>query len=340
MAEQPIVNPTGTVHGEEIQLQWITLYKKVLAALIPRFEKRFPREKNQKESVWRKAVKARAFDVARGFLPAGCTTYVAWHTNLRQAADHLKLMRHHPCKEIHEMAWLIDRVLNERYPSSFGHKRYEAQEAYLAKSVKEFAFFDEPQCVEGFQYSAASLNLEGLKRHQDLLATRPPKTELHQRFRQYGHIDFMFPLDFGSYRDLQRHRSCVQEMPLLTIKYGIMGWYLFQLPEDLQDEVCKIAEEQEKAILQLSVSKEERQYYVAMGYICPVKIACSLPSAVYIAELRSGTTVHPTVRNIAQEIGDTLEKLIPGIAMHHDKSDGVWDIKRGVQDIVEVGSDG
>ncbi len=75
-----------------------------------------------------------------------------------------------------------------------------------------------------------------------------------------------------------------------------------------------------------------------MGYICPVKIFTPLPSAVYIAELRSGSTVHPTVRKVAQQIGDTLEKLLPGIAMHHDKGEGVWDIKRGTQDIVRTDS--
>jgi thymidylate synthase ThyX len=341
MADQPVVNPANTPEGETIQRTWIQLYKDVLATLIPHFEKRFPHKEGQKKSVWKKAVKARAFDVARGFLPAGCCTYVAWHTNLRQAADHLKLLRHSPCKEIREVGGRIEEELLKRYPSSFGHNRYSDQEEYLAKSIARFAFSEGELCStdpeEGFCYDARRLNVAMmLDKHQDLLESRPPKTELHQRFRQYGQISFEFPLDFGSYRDIQRHRSCVQEMPLLSTKYGLHPWYIEQLPHGWGDLVQKVAASQAKLIDDLDLPPEEKQYYVAMGYTCPIKITCPLPSAVYIAELRSGSTVHPTLRVVAQKIGDTLQELIPDLAMHHDKSAGVCDIKRGEQDIVKI----
>lgn len=333
MANQAIVNPMGTAHGDDIQLEWITLYKRVLKVLLGVFEERFPRERDQKYNVWAKAVKARAFDVARGFLPAGCMTYVAWHTNLRQAADHLKVMRYHPCEEVMNIADMVENALKAKYPSSFGHKRYDEQEDYLAKSTHRFAFSE--SSIANVFLANNRLDFEGLEEHSDLLASRPQKTELHQRFRQYGDIQFSFLLDFGGYRDLQRHRSCVQEMPLLTIKHGIMPWYLEQLPESLLEEVMITIRVQETAINALDISPEEKQYYVAMGYVSPIKITCSLPSAVYIAELRSGTSVHPTVRNVAQHMGRTLSRILPDMALHVDHSEGVWDLKRGTQDIVE-----
>lgn len=333
-AERVIVNPLDSEEGEEIQLEWITLYKEVLETLIPHFEGRFPIEEGQKKGVWKKAVKARAFDVARGFLPAGCTTFVAWHTNLRQAHDHLSLLRHNPLYEVRKVADHIHEELIKRYPSSFGHKQYRITEAYLAKSVGRWAFSKHDENPEFDCFSA--LDLDGLEQHQDLLESRPPKTELHQRFRQFGHFRFHFPLDFGSYRDLQRHRSCVQEMPLLTTRWGIMPWYIEQLPLSFQTEVLDLAQALAKRINALDVSDEERQNYIAMGFSSPIRITCPLPSAVYIAELRSGTTVHPTVRKVAQQIGEAVKNAIPGIAMHHDMSEGVWDIKRGAQDIVQV----
>jgi len=334
-AGRPMVSPAPL--AGLIQQRWVDLYKEVLETLIPQFERRFPRKEEQKKSVWRKAVKARAFDVARGFLPAGCTTFVAWHTNLRQAHDHLQQMAYSPCAEIREVARDIREALLKRYPSSFGHKRYEATEDYLAKSVSQFAFTEGSAHLlpeSGFFYDAKQLDIGGLRLHQDLLESRPPKTELHQRMRQYGNIEFRFMLDFGSYRDLQRHRSCVQEMPLLTTKHGFLNWYLKQLDDVLVEKICGVAAEQEEAINNLDISDHERQYYIPMGYASPIRITCPLPSAVYIAELRSGTTVHPTVRKVAQQMGEALKKIVPGIAMHHDMSDGVWDIKRGTQDIV------
>ncbi len=88
--------------------------------------------------------------------------------------------------------------------------------------------------------------------------------------------------------------------------------------------------EQEKRIAKLKTSKEIKQYYVAMGYTVTVKITCSLPSAVYIAELRSGDTVHPTLRREAQRMGNAIKECVPNIAMHHDTSPGQWNIKRGL----------
>jgi len=332
-ADRDIVDPVGNADSSIILRTWISLYKDVLAELVPHFKERFPIEEGQKKSVWKKAVQARAFDVARGFLPAGCTTFVAWHTNLRQANDHLSQMRHNPLAEVREVAERIHEELLKRYPSSFGHKRYEATESYLAKSVGRWAFTERETNPE-FECDSA-FDTAGLNANQDLLKSRPPKTELHQRMRQFGQFAFRFPLDFGSYRDLQRHRSCVQEMPLLTTKWGILNWYLEQLPDTLVEKVCEVAAEQEEAINNLDVSDEERQNYIAMGYASPIQITCSLPSAIYIAELRSGTTVHPTVRKVAQQIGDTIKSTIPYCAMHHDTSEGVWDIKRGAQDIIQ-----
>jgi hypothetical protein len=304
-----------------------------LPKLIEHFETRFPHEEGQKRSVWKKAVQARAFDVARGFLPSGSTTFVAWHTNLRQAHDHLSLMRHNPCAEIRQVGDRVHEELLKRYPSSFGHKRYEATDAYLSKSAARFGFTDRDRNPE-FECDVA-LDLEGLTQHQDLLESRPPKTELHKNFRRYGQFQFRFPLDFGSYRDLQRHRSCVQEMPLLTTRHGFLPWYLEQLPGDLRALADTAGWKLSEEIDKLDCSPEEKQYYIAMGFACPIQITCSLPSAIYIAELRSGNTVHPTVRKVAQGMGEAVKVAVPGITMHHDMSEGVWDVKRGTQDITK-----
>lgn len=333
MAAREVVNPLGTEEGRRIQTGWMALYTYVLERLIPDLKARFPKKEDEKDSVWEKAIKARAFDIARGFLPAGTTTFVAWHTNLRQAHDHLSLLRHHPTYEVREIATEVHKQLLKRYPSSFGHKTYDATEAYLAESEAQFAYFDDYP-VTNFSYTNR-LNTSALSRFYKLLSTRPPKTELHHRMRRFGSIDFEFPLDFGSYRDLQRQRSAVQEMPLLTTKYGFYPWYLAQLPDDVRAQVVIQVNELEYLISKLDTDDVTKQYYTAIGYTVPVVMSCSLPSAVYIAELRSGQTVHPTLRIRAQEMGEAIKECVPGIAMHHDMTPDEWSIKRGTQDIVK-----
>lgn len=331
MSKQEVKNPLGTAEGKEIQDEWMRFYVHALETLQPSLKERFPLKEGENDKMYEKAIKARAFDIARGFLPAGATTFASWHTNLRQAYDHVKEMRNHPLEEVRETAQEILKSLQAKYSSSFLHKEYPVEEEYIKKSMSEFAYFDDPS-IKNFSYEVR-LDLDGLKKHRKLLAERPPKSELHQRFREYGDIVFTFPLDFGSYRDLQRQRSAVQEMPLLTTSHGFYPWYLEQLPEALKKEALAVLKGQEKRIAKLDAPKEVKQYYTAMGYTVSVRMSCTLPSAVYIAELRASDTVHPTLRLEAQRMGDAIKAAVPGIAIHHDTTPGTWNIKRGAQDI-------
>lgn len=340
-SQQGCVDPLAALGGDrdtlgaDIQSRWLGLYKRVLAGLVAHLSERFPKKPDEKEGVWQKSIKARAFDVARGWLPAGGRTYVAWHTDLRQAHDHIKLLRNNPIGEIQAVGEAIHASLKANYPASFGHNIYPDHEAYLAQSVMEYTYTD--RAAAPFS-GKPFLDYSGILDNRRQLSARPPKTELHQRLRGLGTILFTFPLDFGSYRDLQRQRSAVIEMPLLTTKHGFHNWYLEQLPADLLSEIWPEMGLLEGTIRDLPCSDLTRQYYIPMGYVCQIKMSCPLPSAVYIAELRSGQTVHPTLRVVAQQMGEWLRKNIPNLAMHHDMTDDTWSTKRGTQDIVQKSS--
>lgn len=337
MDGQDLINPAegeaNQLKGKEILERWMKLYRQIIDGLVPVLKSQHPIEADQKETVYDKAIKARAFDIARGFLPAGVTTYASWHTNLRQAYDHLHEMLHHPLKEMRDTAKRTLDSLKEKYPSSFSHKEYPATEEYLAKTVSEFAYFDLDTIPDfGIKHN---LDLDSLKKYQDTLSTRPPKTELPSKFEKHGQIRFQFPLDFGSFRDLQRHRSGICEMPTLSTKHGFHNWYLAELTPEL-----RALAEAEIAALTIEIENLDcdiytKQYYTAIGFNIACEFTGGLPSIIYIAELRSSQTVHPTLRVIAQKMGEFLRETIPGIALHHDLSADQWNIKRGSQDIVK-----
>ena len=333
MASQAFLNPERTDLGREIQDAWRDFYSKVLVELVPSLKERFPIKEGEKPETYEKAIKAKAFDIARGFLPAGAATLVSWHTNLRQASDHLAGMRNHPLLEVRQIAQDVLQSLQGKYAASFLHKEYPKTEEYLQRSEEAFAYFDPPYFDQDFSY-VNRLDVLGLRNVWALLTERPPKTELHHRLRRYGSIEFRFRLDFGSYRDLQRQRSCIQEMPLLTTQYGFYPWYLEQLPPHLREEAAAFVTRQEQRIEKLYCSPLAEQYYIGMGYTIPVEMVCSLPSAVYIAELRTSDTVHPTLRIQAQRMADAIRECVPGIALHCDMEPGQWNLKRGEQDIV------
>jgi hypothetical protein len=148
-----------------------------------------------------------------------------------------------------------------------------------------------------------------------------------------GLVTFKFLLDFGSFRDIQRHRNGICRMPLLTTRFGFHSWYLNQLPAQVRSEAEMLINAQTVAIDALTDNELERQYYIPLGFRVACQVSYGLPASVYTIELRSGKTVHPTLRLAAQQMATSLNALLPGVVRHHDTDPDDWDVRRGLQDI-------
>ena len=164
---------------------------------------------------------------------------------------------------------------------------------------------------------------------------RPAKTELPKYLAEAGTLEFEFLLDFGSFRDLQRHRSVAQRMPLLTDELGFEEWYLYELPKEVKEKAISLLEGQKSKISKLQISKEDKQYYLPMGYKTSNRLVGNIPSLVYIVELRATRFVHPTLRKRAKQMADKLLELFSssGLVLHLDQESDRFDIKRGEHDI-------
>ena len=330
---QPFMNPAGTPEAEALIEGYRTFYMSAMEPTKEFLKSQFPINEGEKETIYTKAIAARAFDILRGFLPAGSTTNIAWHTNLRQAADKVMLLRHHPLQEARDTADAIEAALILAYPNSFGHKRYEETEAYNKFCMENDYYYHNTNCPE---FKVANNVVDTNLLPKEILEKRPPKTELPKQLAEAGNIQFEFLLDFGSFRDLQRHRAVTQRMPLLTTEIGFENWYIQELPETLQNKAKEFLKEQEEKISKLNISKEEKQYYTAMGYKISNRLTGNIPALVYLAELRATQFVHPTLRKVAKTLADTLSELFGkfGLVMHLEKEMDRFDIKRGEQDIV------
>lgn len=336
---QAFLNPGNTDLGAWIQESWRVFYLRAVSQLEEHLNTLHPRQEGEDEGVYKKAIKARAFDVARAFLPAGATTNLAWHSNLRQFADHMMHLRHHPLEEVREVTRAIEVVCNQRYPNSFGHKRYDATEKYNEDWMNSDYYFT-PH--EKFWSPDVRLVMDsvdrGLLSEYEGYLPHPPKTELPKQMAECGTMRFEFLLDFGSFRDIQRQRSIVQRMPLLTTDYDIHPWYWQQLPEKLIHELDELISKQGGAILGLGIcDPTEKQYYIPMGYQVPCRISGDLPALVYVTELRASKMVHPTLHERALQLADVLLERFGslGLNLHIDREMGRFDIKRGTHDIVE-----
>ncbi len=334
MAKQPIIDPLKTPASEAILKKWMDFYIGSQERLKTHLRQTYARQEGEDEKVYERTVNARSFDILRAFLPAGIATQLSWHTNLRQAADKLALLRYHPLPEIKEMTELILEKLREKYPSSFSHKEYEAQEAYRKDIIANYSYYLNT-ATKDFSFST-NIKPESLAPYQNSISSRPIKTNLPSFLDELGGCTCDYLLDFGSARDAQRHRNGVFRMPLLTTHFGFHPWYLKQLPDDVRTEAEALIKEQSSSIALLQTSDEIRQYYISLGFLVSCHTYYSLPEMVYVTELRSDTTVHATYREIAHHMHHALREHFPSVQLYTNLEESSWDIRRGNQDIKKI----
>ena len=342
MAKQPIIDPIGTSGSRAILDRWMTFYTSHQDQVAEHVRIMHPRGKDEDEKVYASAVKARTFDIMRGFLPAGITTQASWHTNLRQAGDHLATMDHHLLGEVRDLATHARIVLCSKYPSSgfdktsagvSAVKNDAAQDAWAVQCAM-FAYHDDPITDGNF---VSDLDPMLLDPYSILLDTRPRGSVIPHFIASAGTCHFDYYLDFGSFRDIQRHRNGVCRMPLLTTHYGFERWYIDQIDDALKYVAEGLIEQQTTAIAKLNGSDVKKQYYTALGFRVPCRLDYALPATVYVMELRSSRTVHPTLRRAV--LGKMVKPFrfhYPQVRLHIDESLSDWDIRRGRQTITEV----
>lgn len=333
-----------------IQEGWRSVYMRFLPVVQEYLFKKYPYylfSKENSEKIWEKTIKARVFDVMRGFLPAGATTCVAWWTSVSHASDHLSWLRCHPLQEVRDLAKGVEVVLKKAYPASFTRSVYEEREKYKEKWYEQSYYLDYnhaglstrlPQCE-----LSLSCNLRLLDEYKDFILERPKGVELPWQIGEAATVQWADVIDFGSFRDIQRHRAVIQRMPLLSSDFGFHEWYLENLPLEIRGEIAGILQSQLLSIESLNLDKFDKQYLYPMGMKVPIRITGSLSKIFYLLELRAQKTVHPTLHRISYDFSEKLRinlskvlGILPEkLPLYVDSEVGELTLKRGIQDIVK-----
>lgn len=135
----------------------------------------------------------------------------------------------------------------------------------------------------------------------------------HKSPRALEHCELTFEIitDFGTYRDLQRHRILTQERQFLSCDYG------FYTPSEIQntpfEEDYQNALYQAKEIFDLIARElpEEAQYVVPMAYNIRWYFHVNLRALQWLCELRSSPAGHPNYRFIAQTMARQVCETFP-----------------------------
>jgi len=247
-----------------------------------------------------RSIRAKSFDILRGFLPAGCRTQVAWVTTFRQAVERIEMMLRHPLPEIKEIGRRLQESCLEMYPGAFcGLEKDSHIES--ADAWYDDEFWDEYHLALVPVPDAVFVPEEGFKSKQ--YADRPVSKRVPINANLLSHeIEIVAQIDYGSWRDIHRHRNCAQAFPLLTAG-EFEPFYIDNLAPELKPRATRLVNRTKKICFTEGYLD---QYAIPMGFMVTYSARWSISQAAYVLELRSKPSVHPTVRRLIKRIADVV----------------------------------
>lgn len=317
-----------------------------------------------------RACAAKAFDLARAFLTAGFTTKLSWTTNFDQVQEQLMWMANSPVLELRMLALTVADMLNTRYPQATVDVLSLTND--WSSDCSSFGFFDNTDSImDGLKQGFVTCRDDALAvyanfSHMENLAANFGAIELLSRrkrgqavprsFSRFGTFTFGFKIDYGSFRDLHRHRNGIVYFPSYPNNLELHPWYIeemarlgilgkpgLSLCSTIGESISTLMNTLEFVRANLADMygpntqeyKAALMYYVPMGTMVDMVTRYDLPQAIYVAELRSARTVHPTARIAATNMAKAIRCHLPGaVALHIDSFEGI-SRKRGEQTILE-----
>ena len=176
------------------------------------------------------------------------------------------------------------------------------------------------------------------RRHEiiDLgLRSRGKHDELPRSFSSGQQFRFDILMDIGGFRDMHRHRRCVQIMQDFTTAHG------YDTPPEV--EAAGICDDYQSALQRTAAAvqklaeaggaeaRDNAQYAIPLAFRKRTLFKMDFAEAVYISELRTTPAGHASYRNVAYAMYETVAAKYPELAKYfrvHDVREPVDLLKR------------
>jgi len=324
-------------------------YHSLQAPLMEHLEALYPRPIEASPGAYRRALRAKAFDILRYVLPAGTLTNLGMTVNGRALSLLVAKLLTHTLPEVRALGGALkeegrqilptllkytDRIEYRALSRDGLEALYDQHFAELSPqpvpvvSMVRYTEGAEQALVAALLYPAARVPLTQLQEavrawpqsqieavFEQALAQRGP---FDSPLRELEHVSYTFDLliDFGAYRDLQRHRMVSQASQPLSIHHG------YELPEELEDTPLgdrfeALMEEASACYLSLAGSYlHQAAYVVPMAFRRRLLMTMNLRELFHLVELRSAPQGHRSYRRVAQEIFRQVARIHPLVARY------------------------
>src|SRR2546426_3467566 len=167
------------------------------------------------------------------------------------------------------------------------------------------------------------------------LRHRGKHDEMLRAFCAGQQFRFDILMDIGGFRDMHRHRRCIQVGQGFTIKHG------YDSPPELAaaglqknyDGIMRRTADSVKDLEKRSgaEAKEDSQYAIPLGFRKRTLFKMDFAEVVYISELRSGPAGHMSYRKVAYAMYEAVVRKYPALAKYfrvHDVREPVDLLRR------------
>lgn len=318
------------------------LYTKLQQPVLDHVKRIAPRKESQSEPAWERACGARRFDAVRYILPACTMTSLGWTVNARQLAHAISKFLSSPITEMQTIGKMLKEEGEVVLPSLLKYtdknnyfietesdmnelaKQYpiEKTDAVPVKLVSTSADADNLVVASIlYRYSNAPLEniIEKVKQmsaqeKEKVIDTYLGKMKDHDwPMRELEHVYFNWDvlMDYGAFRDLQRHRICTQTPQLTTTFQG------YSTPKDIIDagfkkEFDEVMEKADKLFKKVYEKYPyEAQYVVPLAFKKRYLMTANLREMYHFIKIRTTPQAHESYRNIARQMYIILKEKFP-----------------------------
>ena len=179
-------------------------------------------------------------------------------------------------------------------------------------------------CHHSYRQIRQAVQVAGERRRREIidlgLRHRGKHDEMLRGFRAGQQFRFDILMDTGGFRDMHRHRRCIQVMQGFTVQHG------YEMLLDMEDAGVRGRFDAAMRLVQTAVQKlagrgtdeaeENSQYAIPLAFRKRALFKMDFAEAVYISELRTTPAGHVSYRNVAYGMYEAVARKYPALAKY------------------------
>jgi thymidylate synthase ThyX len=341
-------SPYATLYEDTVRLLFTT-YEALVPKVIDCVKARVPRRETQSERAYETACWAKAYDLLRYLLPASTLTNLGLTINARALEHLLSKLLSHPLEEARDIGRALKHEAEKIVPTLLKYADYNAYRAETEQAMRHlaralvageappetpavtlvrFPADAEEQLAAAILYGYADVPWRQVVERVGKLGAEQRAWVIDEYLRRRGphdqplraleHLYYTFDivLDYGAFRDIQRHRMATQTRQELSTRYG------YSLPDDIaayglggvyHDCMARAAEAYERLA---AAFPHEAPYVLPLAYRIRVLFTWNLRELFHFIQLRSAKQGHASYRRIAQQVYSEIARVHPALARY------------------------